>query len=135
MKEKKPLNIEIGNRIRIVREKNHLTQAKLAEILDLTTQFISDLERGVVGASFPTVIDLCNKLHVSSDYVLMGVDDSGISDIILELQDLDSQQLNMVRRAIHVYKEALEYHASGNQQPDPGQEPEEKPDPEQPEER
>jgi len=70
MKDKKALNTVIGNRIRISREKSGLTQEELAEKLDLSTQFISTIERGVAGASLETIINLCDVLNVSCEWLL-----------------------------------------------------------------
>ena len=72
MKERKELNIQIGERVKISRESAGLTQEKLAEYVDVSIQYISDLERGVVGASLKTMIKICTVLKVSSDYILMG---------------------------------------------------------------
>ena len=70
--KKKPLNAEIGRRIQISREQAGLTQEALAERLDLSTQFLSTVERGVAGASVETIVKLCGALNVSSDWLLLG---------------------------------------------------------------
>lgn len=70
--QKKPLNVEIGKRCQDARESSGFTQQELAEMLNLSVQFISDMERGVSGMSIETVINLCKVLCVSSDYILMG---------------------------------------------------------------
>lgn len=72
MKAKKELNIQIGSRVKTARETMRYTQENLAERIDVSVQYISDLERGVVGASLPTIIKLCQVLHTSSDFLLMG---------------------------------------------------------------
>lgn len=68
MKAKKELNIQIGSRVKTARETMRYTQENLAERIDVSVQYISDLERGVVGASLPTIIKLCQVLHTSSDF-------------------------------------------------------------------
>jgi len=70
MKQKKELNVQIGYRIKLAREKNNLTQEQFAEIVDKTPQFVSDLERGVCGISIETLKVICEKLHISSDSIL-----------------------------------------------------------------
>lgn len=74
---KKPLNVEIGARIKAAREQAHLTQEKLAEAVGVSVQYVSDLERGRVGASVATVIRLSQTLQVSCDHLLLGADDAG----------------------------------------------------------
>ena len=59
--EKKPLNVQIGARIKQAREQAHVTQERLAEQIEVSVQYISDLERGKVGASVSTVIKICRS--------------------------------------------------------------------------
>lgn len=71
MKEKKEIPVQIGARIRKVREDRGLTQEKLAELIPVTPQYLSDLERGVVGISISNLLRFCDVLSVSSDSLLM----------------------------------------------------------------
>lgn len=77
---KKELNIAIGLRIKSSREKAGLTQEKLADSIDLSVQFLSDLERGKSGASISTIVNLSRILGVSCDYLLTGCPDPDASD-------------------------------------------------------
>ena len=70
MREKKEINIQIGEQVRIAREQAKLTQEQFAERIEVSPQYISDLERGVVGISIPTLKRLCTSLSVSSDQIL-----------------------------------------------------------------
>ena len=72
MREKKEINIQIGEQVRIAREQAKLTQEQFAERIDVSPQYISDLERGVVGISIPTLKRACVALGVSSDQILFG---------------------------------------------------------------
>ena len=72
MREKKAINIEIGERVKAAREQADITQEQLAERIDVSTQYVSDLERGVVGISVPTLKNLCVALGISSDRILFG---------------------------------------------------------------
>lgn len=92
--DKKSLNIEIGNRIKSARENRGWTQEELAEKIDLSTQFISTIERGAAGASLGTIIGLCEVLNVSSEWLLCGkqaVPDS--ETIAAKISSLSSAQL------------------------------------------
>lgn len=101
MRNKKSLNIAIGNRIRISRENAGLTQEALAERLNLSTQFISTIERGVAGASLETVINLCDVLNVSSEWLLRGRADTPSADMIAsKLTHLSAAQLSAADRMI-----------------------------------
>ena len=70
MRAKKEINIQIGERIKEAREFSGRTQEQLAEAIEVSPQYISDLERGVVGISIPTLKRLCTSLAVSSDQIL-----------------------------------------------------------------
>lgn len=108
MKTKKELNIQIGERIRYSRETSELTQEKLAEMIDVSIQYISDLERVVVGTSIPTMIKLCETLKVSSDYILLGrIEKNDLSDIIERLRFLSPNELQIVEKGINVLLEAI----------------------------
>ena len=72
MREKKEINIQIGEQIRLAREQAKLTQEQFAERIEVSPQYISDLERGVVGISIPTLKRACVVLGVSSDQILFG---------------------------------------------------------------
>lgn len=72
MREKKEINIQIGEQIRLAREQTKLTQEQLAERIGVSPQYISDLERGVVGISIPTLKRACIALGTSSDRILFG---------------------------------------------------------------
>lgn len=72
MKEKKPINIETGQRIKQVREAAGLTQEAFAEMLGLGVKHISAIECGAVGVSLNTIRKICQMLAVSSDAIFAG---------------------------------------------------------------
>lgn len=75
VKEKKPINIQIGQNIRQIREDTGLTQEKLADVLGIGDKHVSAIERGAVGLSLPTLMRICEALSVSADRVLFGARD------------------------------------------------------------
>lgn len=79
MHEKKEINIQIGNQIRIARERAGLTQEQFGRLVSLGSKNISDIERGVVGIAVPTLKRICDKLSISSDLLLYG--DTGKNDV------------------------------------------------------
>lgn len=72
MRKKKEINIQVGEQIRIAREQARMTQEQFAEHIDVSPQYISDLERGVVGMSIHTLKRACVALGVPSDQILFG---------------------------------------------------------------
>lgn len=71
-KQKKPLNIAIGNNIRAAREESHLTQEEFAELIDLGSKHISKIECGAIGITVARVRKICEVLSISSDDILFG---------------------------------------------------------------
>ena len=72
MKEKKQINLEIGQNVKRVRESTGLTQEQLAELIGLGVKHVSAIECGAVGVSLPTLKQLCTLLSVPADTILFG---------------------------------------------------------------
>ncbi|MCC0697802.1 helix-turn-helix domain-containing protein [Clostridioides sp. ES-S-0048-02] len=60
----------IGQRIKIARIKKRLTQDTLSELVNITPQHMSNIERGGSSVSLPTLIAIANMLGVSIDELL-----------------------------------------------------------------
>lgn len=65
-----------GVQIRRRRSDMGLTQEQLAEKLDLTQRTITDLERGEVGMSIGTLMDICNVLNTTPNNILLPQEES-----------------------------------------------------------
>lgn len=97
--DKKSLNVAIGNRIKLSRENMGWTQEELAEKINRSTQFISTIERGVAGPSLETIINLCEVLNVSSEWLLCGKQASPDAAMIAtKITSLSSAQLAALDR-------------------------------------
>ena len=62
--------LKIGPRLRKARKDRKLTQAQLAEAIDLSNNYISNIERGTSIPSLETFVMLCNALDVTADMML-----------------------------------------------------------------
>lgn len=80
MKEKKPINIEVGQNVKRVRERAGLTQEDFAELVGLGEKHISAIECGAAGVSLPTLKRICTLLSVSADTILFGNANDGGQD-------------------------------------------------------
>lgn len=58
------LKVRFGKRLQYLRKQSKLTQAQLAEEMDCSVEFISFMERGVNGASFPTLEKLASVFEI-----------------------------------------------------------------------
>lgn len=72
MRLKKQINIEIGKHIQIARERSKYTQEELSEIIGITPNHLSAIERGASGASLETIEKLHAVLGVSADFLFFG---------------------------------------------------------------
>ena len=109
MREKKEINIQIGEQVRIAREQAKLTQEQFAERIDVSPQYVSDLERGVVGASIATLKSICTVLGVSSDQILFGSETENRAAAIAEkCKSLSEKQYMILSEIISKYVEAIE---------------------------
>ena len=62
--------LSMGDRIREVRRRLSMTQEQLAEKLDVTVTYISELERNLKLPSMGLFVKLIEVLDVSADYLL-----------------------------------------------------------------
>ena len=112
MKKHKELYIEIGERIKSSRENVGITQEKLADALGVSSQFVSDVERGVSGPSLYTIICICKHLHVSSDYLLMGIENSsGLPAPLNHLNYLSREEQKNLVDSIRLLNDTFVYNA------------------------
>ncbi len=79
---------KVGQRIRNERIKFNLNRDKFAEILDLSTNFVGQIERGEKRMSLDTLIKISECLHVSIDFLIRG--EETLSD---KIDDNDLQML------------------------------------------
>jgi len=114
MTNKKQENIQIGLRVKKAREAAGLTQERLAELVDVTAQYLSGVERGTVGLSVPVLTHLCTVLRVPSDFILMGdVECSDVTSITARLSRLPVEHVKTVEDILNCYMEgiAIEQHS------------------------
>ena len=72
MKEKKPQNVNMGQRIREASEAIGWSRELLAEKMGLSVPFIADLELGNTGLRLDRFADLCQLLNVNAHTILFG---------------------------------------------------------------
>ena len=100
----------IGKRIKSAREKKGLTQAQLAEQVNLSPMHISVIERGNKLPRLETLINIANVLDVSADTLLQDVVNNQIklhtseaSNLIAQLSREDQRR---VLAALHSFVES-----------------------------
>ncbi len=73
------LKLAVGERVRNYRVSNKYTQADFAEKIDISINFLSEIENGKKGMSQETLYKLCEQFDLSADYILFGKNDSDAS--------------------------------------------------------
>ena len=115
MRIKKESNIQMGERIKAARERAGLTQEQLAERIEVSPQYISDLERGVVGISLPTLKRLCLVLAISSDSILFGKETELSAALAEKCRGLSDAQLQLLLTIVDSYTKAIEAERSSEE--------------------
>ena len=104
MRLKKQINIEIGERIKAAREAASLTQEIFSERIEVTPQYVSDLERGVVGVSLSTLKRICVILGVSADSILFGTPPSARTEQLVKYcTDLSEEQFDILLGMVSLF--------------------------------
>ena len=62
----------IGKRIAEKRKENNLTQAALADALNISTAYVSQIEGDIRKPSYKLLIDIAHKLSSTVDYIVSG---------------------------------------------------------------
>lgn len=115
MKEKKPINIEVGLRIKQYREAAGLTQETFAELVGLGVKHVSAMECGSVGVSLPTLKRVSTVLSIPADSLLFDMtsipeqpeQNAEIQLIVSRLSRLPASKFRVVKDIIDKVLEAL----------------------------
>ena len=91
---------EIGKRIQNRRKQQGYTQEQLAEMMNVSIQMISNLERGNKSIRIDNLINLCHIIQVSTDYILNGKESaknlSNLSQRMSQLSEKDQKMITML---------------------------------------
>ena len=101
--------VAIGARIKAARERVHLTQEQLAEIIDISPTHMSVIERGVKTPKLDTFVRIANALGVSTDALLQDVvapvSDSIIAELSVRIGSLPQKEQERILNAIRALTE------------------------------
>ena len=91
----------IGERVTELRKRLGWTQEELAEIADLTPQFVSYAESGKRAMRPENLLKLSKALNVSADYLLTGdVVDKDILILSKKMKNLSPSQIMIIENII-----------------------------------
>ena len=92
------MKIQTAERIRELREKNHLTQSQLAKKLYVTRSSINAWEMAISVPSTDKIADLCSILHTTAGY-LLGIDEQEL----LPLDHYTSEEKEIIYRLANYF--------------------------------
>lgn len=77
--------VAVGKRIRTARNNLKLTQAKLAEMIEVASSYISEIERGKSICSLVTIAKISKALNANLDNLIFGINVSNADSTFKEL--------------------------------------------------
>ena len=108
--------MEIGKRISALRQEQKITQAQLAEKLDISIKHCSEVERGLSCLSLEKLVLLCPILSTDLDYLVRGIDKRNIneSNIPAYVYDIfnsnDNNKTELLQEYLLLFKKIVETH-------------------------
>lgn len=98
----KELNIGqiVGQRIQKIRRAKGLTQQQLAEMVGISTNYLSDVERGKSSARIDKLVAIINALGCSADDVFADVINVNDESVDISAANLTPKQLNLINDII-----------------------------------
>ena len=108
---------EIGARLKQARLAKNLTQQQLAEAVDISASFLSNVEMGRQAMNIKTLISLLDTLNISADWLLNNGTDSAnhaaAIEIEKELASCTPKERETILRLVLLMKESI-----GSMKPD-----------------
>lgn len=95
-------DLEIGRRIKELREQMNLTQENFCELANISVAYLSQLETGKRHASLVLTARIAKLLNVSLDFLIYGN-----SSIDIDRQELIDMINNASNRQLKIIKEVL----------------------------
>ena len=91
--------MKLGEKIKKERMRNRLTQEMLAEMADITSSYVGQIERGERKVTLSKLVRIANVLNVSVDYLLS--DNVELTDDNLQVE-IKNAMNNMEEKDKHV---------------------------------
>lgn len=101
---------KLGERIREERLKRNLTQAQLAEAVDISDTYMGAIERGERSLTLDTLVRLVNRLGVTVDYLLVDSVTNNDENVVNQFrQIIDNQPAERKQMALGVLRVIFSY--------------------------
>lgn len=108
METKIPNNLEVGERIRSVRENLKMNRERFSEMIDVSDVFLGQIERGERSLSLKTLCRIVAFTGVSTDFILFGNDTNNstihkINRILDKSSDANIEYFYQIMNCSHVF--------------------------------
>lgn len=104
--------MKLGEKIKKERMRNRLTQEMLAEMADITSSYVGQIERGERKVTLSKLVRIANVLNVSVDYLLSDhielTDDNlqvEIKNAMNNMEEKDKHMIIDIIKIINDYKD------------------------------
>lgn len=114
-KEKKEINIEVGENIRLYRERAGYSRERFSELMGVSPRFIADVEAGFAGVSLTTFRKLCEVLGVSADRLLWRQEPAALG-MDEQISHLNPEYVRVVRELVLKQLEVIAVASKENRQ-------------------
>jgi len=94
---------EMGQRLMSARKSLGITQEELAERVGVSTQMISNLELGKKAIRPENLVNICQELGLSTDFVLMG------SNINTEVDGIAEKLIKLTPDELKIINDIIDY--------------------------
>ena len=103
--ESKKIIYGMGDRVRKCRNAQKMQQQELAEAVDITPTFLSEIEHDKKSVSLATFVSLMENLHTSADYLLSGLSkDATIAENLVErVKLLNDENIEKIAEIVEVF--------------------------------
>ena len=104
-------NLEIGMRIRGIRENLHMSRNSFSELINISEVFLAQVERGERAIGMNTLMSICKNTGYSSDYILFGKEADNIvgKKIVRMVDKMPENSLDLcyeIIRSINTHQKA-----------------------------
>lgn len=104
-------DVQVGVRIRGLRERGHYTRGELAERVGITAKALCEIERGERDFSADTLCRLAQALAVSCDYIMLGEEEEQqeFSQFFCTLENMGPERRKRVMALLEVLEEVSDF--------------------------
>ena len=92
--------MELSNRIKDFRKKQHCSQIEFAKQIGTTQQCVSNYERGIVEPSIELLLRISEKFHCSIDEIIGNSNANMEREVIELLQEMTEEHRNLSIRIL-----------------------------------